>query len=140
MTVGADVTLAVALACSLYPYLGYPALLKLLSLGRRVPPEPRAPTDWPLISITIPAYNEAATISETIERILQAHGMSSAQAAAAAMGETYQVMVRQAAMLSYKNAFAILGAVVFVLAPLPFLMRLPDKRRGAPPPEEAMGH
>ncbi len=70
MTVGADVALAVALGCSLYPYLGYPALLKLLSLGRPVPPEPRAPADWPLISITIPAYNEAATIAETIERML----------------------------------------------------------------------
>jgi len=70
VTVGADVALAVALACALYPYVGYPALLRLLSLGRRVPPEPRAPTDWPLISITIPAYNEAATIAETIERVL----------------------------------------------------------------------
>jgi glycosyltransferase involved in cell wall biosynthesis len=70
VTVPADVALAVALGFSFYPYFGYPALLKLLSLGRRVPPEPQAATDWPLVSITIPAYNEAATIADTIERIL----------------------------------------------------------------------
>lgn len=70
MTVPADVALAVALGFSFYPYFGYPALLKLLSLGRRVPPELQAATVWPLVSITIPAYNEAATIADTIERIL----------------------------------------------------------------------
>jgi len=70
VTVPADVALAVALGFSFYPYFGYPALLKLLSLGRRVPPELQAATVWPLVSITIPAYNEAATIADTIERIL----------------------------------------------------------------------
>ncbi|HYU89159.1 MAG TPA: hypothetical protein VE966_01860, partial [Gemmatimonadales bacterium] len=64
MTVPADVALAVALGFSFYPYFGYPALLKLLSLGRRVPPELQAATVWPLVSITIPAYNEAATIAD----------------------------------------------------------------------------
>ena len=43
-------------------------------------------------------------------------------------------------MLSYKNAFAILGAVILCLAPLPFIMRLPEKSKGGPPPEEVMGH
>jgi cellulose synthase/poly-beta-1,6-N-acetylglucosamine synthase-like glycosyltransferase len=70
VTVPADVALAVALGFSFYPYFGYPAFLKLLSLGRRVPPEPRAAADWPFVSITIPAYNEAATIADTIERVL----------------------------------------------------------------------
>jgi MFS transporter, DHA2 family, multidrug resistance protein len=42
-------------------------------------------------------------------------------------------------MLSYQNAFAILAGVIFLLAPLVFIMRLPPKRQ-APPPEEAMGH
>ena len=70
MTVTAHVALAVALGLALYPYFGYPALLKLLSLGRRVPAEPQAAGDWPFVSVTIPAYNEAATIADTIERIL----------------------------------------------------------------------
>jgi hypothetical protein len=39
-------------------------------------------------------------------------------------------MVRQATMLSYKNAFAMLAAAVLLLSPLPFLMRC---RPSAPP-------
>jgi DHA2 family multidrug resistance protein len=38
------------------------------------------------------------------------------------------MMLRQASMLSYKNAFTVLGCVVLLLSPLPFLMRLPPKR------------
>jgi hypothetical protein len=38
------------------------------------------------------------------------------------------MMLRQASMLSYKNAFTVLGCVVVLLSPLPFLMRLPPKR------------
>jgi DHA2 family multidrug resistance protein len=57
-----------------------------------------------------------------------------------AMGEAYQMMLRQASMLSYKNAFTILAIVVVCLSPLPFLMRLPPKRTGSPPAEELMGH
>jgi hypothetical protein len=37
-------------------------------------------------------------------------------------------------MLSYKNAFAVLGTIVLVLVPLPFIMRKPPKRTAAPPP------
>jgi DHA2 family multidrug resistance protein len=66
-------------------------------------------------------------------------GMTRTQAGLAAVGEAYQMMVRQATMLSYKNAFAILAAVVLVLSPLPFLMRLPPKRGPKPAPEE-MAH
>ena len=54
---------------SLYTYLGYPALLKVLSLGRRrvvAPP----PATWPRVSIMLPVYNEAAVIAGTIERLL----------------------------------------------------------------------
>jgi hypothetical protein len=35
-------------------------------------------------------------------------------------------------MLSYKNAFTVLGCVVLLLSPLPFLMRLPPKRVAKP--------
>jgi DHA2 family multidrug resistance protein len=59
-------------------------------------------------------------------------GMSSAAASQAAVGEAYQMMVRQATMLSYKGAFTILGCAVVMLSPLPFLMRLPPKRPARP--------
>ncbi|HEV2748978.1 MAG TPA: glycosyltransferase [Gemmatimonadales bacterium] len=65
--------LAGALALPLYSYLGYPALLKLLSLARptarpagRAGPE----RDLPFVSITIPVYNEAAVIADTLECVL----------------------------------------------------------------------
>src|SRR5881628_3304246 len=63
------VVLAISLGLCLYAYVGYPAILKMLTLSRRVPPvtHPRA---WPLISITIPVHNEAAVIAETLEEIL----------------------------------------------------------------------
>ena len=49
-------------------------------------------------------------------------------------------------MLSYKNAFTILGFAVVLLSPLPFLMRLPPKRPARPgakaqaAPEELAAH
>jgi DHA2 family multidrug resistance protein len=78
--------------------------------------------------------------TDRVKQMLTMGGMSSAAAAQAAIGQAYQQMVRQASMLSYKNAFAILAGVILMLSPLPFLMRLPPKRGPKPPPEEAMGH
>jgi DHA2 family multidrug resistance protein len=48
-------------------------------------------------------------------------------------------MLRQASMLSYKNAFFILACVIFLLSPLPFIMRLPSKA-AKPDPEALAGH
>jgi DHA2 family multidrug resistance protein len=73
-----------------------------------------------------------------MEQALMAGGMSAAQAAQAAVGMAYRQMQLQATMLSYQNAFVILAALLFVLVPLPFLMRLPKKREK--PSAEAMGH
>jgi DHA2 family multidrug resistance protein len=70
--------------------------------------------------------------------LLVAGGMSSAQATQTAVGQAYRQMQLQASMLSYQNAFVVLAALLFVLVPLPFLMRLPKKR--AKPAPEAMGH
>jgi DHA2 family multidrug resistance protein len=78
--------------------------------------------------------------TDRVKQMLTMGGMSSAAAAQAAIGQAYQQMVRQASMLSYKNACAILAGVILMLSPLPFLMRLPPKRGPKPPPEEAMGH
>ncbi len=67
-------------------------------------------------------------------------GMNAATAHLAAVAQAYRVMVLQATMLSYKNAFFILAWMVACLSPLPFLMRLPPKRGPKPPPEELAGH
>src|ERR1700704_5756224 len=64
------VLLAASLSLCLYAYLGYPAILKVLSLRRHSPLEGVPPDEWPLISIAIPVYNEAAVIADTLERVL----------------------------------------------------------------------
>jgi len=65
------VVLASAIAFVGYAYVGYPCLLKLMSLLRPGRSLPNAPTSWPLVSITIPVYNEAATIATTLRRTLE---------------------------------------------------------------------
>jgi DHA2 family multidrug resistance protein len=75
---------------------------------------------------------------DTIAANAQAHGMPAAQTHQFAVGFAYQQLIRQASMLSYKNAFALLAIVIFCLMPLPFVMRLPPKRQKPAP--EAMGH
>jgi MFS transporter, DHA2 family, multidrug resistance protein len=77
------------------------------------------------------AYN---IFTSRIKEMLVRGGMPSAQASQTAVGEAYQMMVRQATMLSYKNAFTLLGFAVICLSPLPFLMRLPPKRPAKPAP------
>ena len=63
------VVLAMSLGLCLYAYVGYPAILKMLTRSRRFPLATR-PCAWPLISITIPVHNEAAVIADTLEQIL----------------------------------------------------------------------
>lgn len=64
-------------------------------------------------------------------------GQGSDQASQMAMGHAYQVMIQQASMLSYMNAFWVLSLVIACLIPLPFIMRKPPAMRK---PQEAMGH
>jgi len=54
-----------------YSYVGYPLLLMLLGRFRRVAGPRPEPTSWPLVSITIPVYNEAVNIAATLEQVLQ---------------------------------------------------------------------
>jgi DHA2 family multidrug resistance protein len=72
-----------------------------------------------------------------ITSMLMSQGVSAASATQLAIGEAYQQMLRQSSMLSYQNAFFILSVVICALIPLPFVMRLPDKR--VKPDPEAMG-
>lgn len=71
MTTPAASLLLVAAALVVYAYLGYPCLLTLVGVLRPPRPSPSASLPWPVVSITIPVYNEAAAIGATLERILQ---------------------------------------------------------------------
>lgn len=57
-----------ALLLVLYTYAVYPLLLRWVA-GRATGPA-ADPPEWPRISITVPVYNEAAQIRETVESIL----------------------------------------------------------------------
>jgi len=76
---------------------------------------------------------------DAIAGMLRSGGMPPGQAMQAAVGQAYQGMLRQASMLSYKNAFAVLAGTILCLTPLPWLMRLPSKRE-KPAPEELAAH
>jgi cellulose synthase/poly-beta-1,6-N-acetylglucosamine synthase-like glycosyltransferase len=64
------VLIALPVAIFGWAYAGYPAVLWLASRFTSARPAPPDPSTWPLISITIPAYNEAARIRSTIESLL----------------------------------------------------------------------
>jgi DHA2 family multidrug resistance protein len=83
-----------------------------------------------------PAYRN---YTGRVQEILTRGGMAPHAASQMAVGQAYQTMLRQASMLSYKNAFAVLSLVIVILSPLPFLMRLPPKRP-TKAPEDAVGH
>ncbi|SNT30865.1 MFS transporter, DHA2 family, multidrug resistance protein [Granulicella rosea] len=76
---------------------------------------------------------------DSVAAVLRQGGMSATQAMQSAVGYAYQQMLRQASMLAYKNAFALLSFVIVCLTPLPFLMRLPSKAE-KPLPEDAVAH
>jgi len=69
MTV-ARLLLAVAVGLCLYTYVGYPAILKVLSLWRRPRTAGGPLSGWPRISIVLPVYNEAGVVAGTLERLL----------------------------------------------------------------------
>lgn len=63
---------AILLVCVLvvvYAYAGYPALLWLLARNRQPAPTPE-PSEWPRISITLPAYNAEATLGPVLDGLV----------------------------------------------------------------------
>jgi DHA2 family multidrug resistance protein len=75
---------------------------------------------------------------DTTKQALMQMGQSSDQASQTAMGHAYQVLLQQASMLSYMNAFWVLSVIIACLVPLPFIMKKPPAMRK--PPGEALGH
>ncbi len=92
-----------------------------------------------LASHTVPGSVQYMTYLRTVADVFHTGGVSAASSMQMAMGYAYQQMVRQASMLAYKNAFALLAAMILFLTPLPFLMRLPEKQE-KPAPEELAAH
>ena len=70
MTDLAFALILVPIALFLYAYIGYPLILALAARWRRKPAPLGDPAEWPRISITIPAYNEAAAIGATLDSLL----------------------------------------------------------------------
>lgn len=64
------ILIALPVAIFGWAYAGYPAVLWLASRFRSARATPASPDVWPLISITVPAYNEGARIRSTIESLL----------------------------------------------------------------------
>lgn len=61
--------IGLSLALAIYTYLGYPLLVRLM--GRRtLEPPGGEPEDWPVISFSIPAYNEELEIAGTLDSLL----------------------------------------------------------------------
>jgi cellulose synthase/poly-beta-1,6-N-acetylglucosamine synthase-like glycosyltransferase len=71
MTAIGLILLALSAALLAYTYIGYSLALKLLSLVRRGHPVPHAPLEpWPMISISVPMYNEEAEAQALVESLL----------------------------------------------------------------------
>jgi len=89
-------------------------------------------------NVTLGGFGYQVFTDRMKEMLIRA-GESPVMAAQIAVGEAYQQMLRQASMLSYKNAFFLLSCALVCLIPLPFIMRLPTKR-AKPDPEALGGH
>ena len=53
-----------------YAYVGYPVAMRLLTGRTRTAVPDTDPREWPMVSITVPVYNEERSIRSTLERLL----------------------------------------------------------------------
>jgi cellulose synthase/poly-beta-1,6-N-acetylglucosamine synthase-like glycosyltransferase len=70
VTVLLDTLILLPLGIGLYAYLGYPILLRAVASRDPAAPGQTNPDQWPLITITVPCYNEARSIRQTIDALL----------------------------------------------------------------------
>lgn len=78
-------------------------------------------------------------LQDYTSRFAGAMHVTMAQAQGLATASAYSQMIRQATMLAYKNAFALLAWTILGLSPLVWLMRLPLKNAKVDP-EQLAGH
>ncbi len=64
-------TFAIAVVAIAYTYAGYPLALWLIAVLRPRRTPPAATDEWPLVSFSLPAHNEEASIADTLTRILE---------------------------------------------------------------------
>ncbi|HEX5284454.1 MAG TPA: DHA2 family efflux MFS transporter permease subunit [Bryocella sp.] len=76
-------------------------------------------------------------VMKEVQRFAALTHSSMAAAQYPAPAEIYGQMQRQATMLAYKNAFAILAGTVLLLSPLVWIMRLPSKNSELDPEQMA---
>ena len=76
-------------------------------------------------------------VTQYISNFARATNTTFAAAQPAAMASMYGQMARQAGMLGYKNAFALLAWILVILSPLVWIMRLPPKRAKIDPEQMA---
>lgn len=65
-----EIVVWAAIALVVYTYGLYPLALKLWGTFRPRRPDPGEPVEWPMISITVPAYNEEAQIRGLLDSLL----------------------------------------------------------------------
>lgn len=70
MSLVAWILIAAPLLLAAYAYAGYPLLLAALARARGRPPAAAEPEEWPMVSISLPAYNEEAQIRGAVESLL----------------------------------------------------------------------
>jgi cellulose synthase/poly-beta-1,6-N-acetylglucosamine synthase-like glycosyltransferase len=70
MTNFAWILVLLPVALLVYSLVLYPLLLQLIGSGRKASLPVEDPEQWPLITLAVPAYNEAASIARTLEGLL----------------------------------------------------------------------
>ncbi len=66
------VLLIAAIAIPVYAYAGYPMILVVLGRAWRNRPAPVEPDAWPMVTLTLPVYNEERVVAGTLDAILAA--------------------------------------------------------------------
>jgi glycosyltransferase involved in cell wall biosynthesis len=70
-TIG-TVLVAIPVGMAAYAYILYPLILRGLALGGSRRTLPQEPSEWPMISVSLPAYNEESAIEGALDSLLAA--------------------------------------------------------------------